>query len=39
VAPRHARLIWAAYRLAPALLIDQSPKRLRQVLRKGGGGR
>ncbi len=31
VSPRHARLVWAAYRLAPGLLIDQSPRRLRAI--------
>ena len=31
VSPRHARLVWAAYRLAPGLLIDQSPRRVRAV--------
>jgi NAD(P)-dependent dehydrogenase (short-subunit alcohol dehydrogenase family) len=31
VSPRHARLVWAAYRLAPGPLIDQSPRRLRAV--------
>jgi NAD(P)-dependent dehydrogenase (short-subunit alcohol dehydrogenase family) len=31
VSPRHARLAWAAYRLAPGLLIDQSPRRVRAV--------
>jgi hypothetical protein len=27
VSPRHARLVWAAYRAGPGPLIDQSPRR------------
>jgi NAD(P)-dependent dehydrogenase (short-subunit alcohol dehydrogenase family) len=34
VAPRRARLVWAAYRAWPALLIDQSPRRLRSAPRR-----
>ena len=37
VSPRHARLVWAAYRLAPGLLIDQSPRRVRAATGPGLG--
>ncbi len=36
VSPRHARLVWAAYRISPRLLLDQSPRRVRAVTRPHG---
>jgi NAD(P)-dependent dehydrogenase (short-subunit alcohol dehydrogenase family) len=36
VSPRSARAIWIAYRIWPALLIDQSPKRVRPMVRTPG---
>jgi len=39
VAPRRAKAVWAAYRLAPGLLIDQSPKRIRSVTARRAAGR
>jgi NAD(P)-dependent dehydrogenase (short-subunit alcohol dehydrogenase family) len=33
VAPRKAKAIWMAYRACPRLLIDQSPKRVRSMMR------
>jgi len=40
VAPRHARMAWRAYRIAPRLLVDSGPRRMRKRLgRTGSGGR
>jgi NAD(P)-dependent dehydrogenase (short-subunit alcohol dehydrogenase family) len=39
VAPRRAKVVWAAYRLAPGLLIDHSPRRIRSFTALGAAGR
>jgi hypothetical protein len=32
VAPRHARIPWRVYRLAPRLIIDSGPRFMRRAL-------
>ena len=38
VTPRHARVAWAAYRLAPELVVRSLPPLLRRTLRSAGQG-